>query len=60
LDGSEVRDKGPIFINGRVNAGLKGVMGGHDRDIIHEDTMHDFVRPRSLLRLREHREKIEF
>jgi hypothetical protein len=60
LDGGEISHEGPIFFNGCVDTRLEGVVSGHERNIIHENTMNDFIRPRSLLRLCEHREKIEF
>jgi hypothetical protein len=51
LAGGEVGHEGAIFIDGRVDACLEGVMRGHDRNIVHEYTMNDFIGPWPLLRL---------
>jgi hypothetical protein len=60
LDGLEVCHKSPILIDSCVDACLERLVSGHDRDIIHENAVHDAIRPWALLSLSKHRQEIEF
>jgi hypothetical protein len=60
VDGSEVCHEGAVFIDGGVDAGLKGIVSGHERNIINENAMNDAIRPRALLCLGIDGQEIEF
>jgi hypothetical protein len=60
VDCGEICHEGAIFIHGGVDASLKGLMGGHERNIINENAVNDAISPRALLCLGNDGKEVEF